>query len=95
MVLADLKKRRNEIISLAARHGACNIRVFGSVARGNSTPSSDIDLLVDFEPKRSLLDQADLIRDLETALLCHVDIVEPQGLHWFIKDQILSEATPL
>lgn len=95
MELADLIKRRDEILSLAAKHGAHNIRVFGSLARGEAKPGSDIDLLVDFEPMCSLLDQAELVQNLEAALLCPVDIVEPQALHWFIRDQILSEATPL
>ncbi len=95
MVLDDLKNERDKIISLVAKYDGHNVRVFGSLARGETETNSDIDLLIEFEPKHSLLDQADLIRDLEEALDSHVDVVEPQALHWFIKDRVLEEAVPL
>lgn len=60
-----LKEKREEILRIAAKHGARNVRVFGSVARGEAGEGSDVDLLVEFEPGRSLLDQAILVADLE------------------------------
>jgi hypothetical protein len=65
------------------------------VVRGDEDPDSDIDLLVEFEQGRSLLDQADLIGDLEELLRREVDVVEPEALQWFIRDRVLSEAVPL
>lgn len=95
MGLDELRQRREVILALAERHGARNVRVFGSAAKGRATPDSDVDFLVELEPKRSLLDQADLVRDLERSLGCHVDVVEPEGLHWFIRDRVLKEAVTL
>lgn len=95
MDLDDLKKERDKVISLVTKYGGHNVRVFGSLAQGEAISSSDIDLLVEFEPRHSLLDQVDLIRDLEEALDSHVDVVEPQALHWFIKERVLKEAVPL
>lgn len=76
--LADLRRRRDEILSIAARHGARNVRVFGSVARGESRPGSDLDLLVELDDGRSALDLSELILDLQDALGCSVDVVESQ-----------------
>ena len=96
MTLEELRRdKKNQILSLATRHGASNVRVFGSVVRGPATQSSDIDLLVDFSPERSLLDQVALIQDLEELLGCRVDIVEPGGVSPYLADTILSEAVPL
>lgn len=90
-----LASRRAEILATAAQHGAHNVRVFGSVARGEARADSDIDFLVELEPGRSLLDQVALWQDLEDLLGRRVDVVEPEGLHWYIKDRILREAVPL
>lgn len=90
-----LRAKRRELLVLAARHGACNVRVFGSVARGDSGPNSDIDLLVDLEPGRSLFDLGGLLVDLESLLGRKVDLVTENGLHWFIRDRVLQEAVPL
>jgi predicted nucleotidyltransferase len=79
---------------VAAEHGASNIRVFGSVARGTSTPASDVDLLVDFEAGRTLLDQARLRRDLQQLLERSVDVVSAGGLT-DRDDDIRSDALPL
>ncbi|MEX1008139.1 MAG: nucleotidyltransferase domain-containing protein [Acidimicrobiia bacterium] len=93
--LVDLvRSRRGEIIALAERRGANNIRVFGSVARDEADVSSDLDLLVDFEPGRSLLDLSGLLLDLEELLGVSVDIIEtaalrPQDSH------ILADAVAL
>ncbi|MBI4600104.1 nucleotidyltransferase family protein [Candidatus Uhrbacteria bacterium] len=89
------KEKREKILEIAARHGARNIRVFGSMARGEAGPESDIDLLVELEPGRSLLDQVALMQDLEDLLKRRVDVVEPDGVHWYIRDRVLKEAVPL
>jgi hypothetical protein len=90
-----LESRRDEIRRIAARHKANNVRVFGSVARNEAGPESDIDLLVSFEEGASLLDHAALIRELETALGCKVDVVSDRGLRDRIKERVLREAMPI
>ncbi len=95
MKLRDLREKRSEILSTAAQHGAFNVRVFGSIARGDSSANSDVDFLVELEPGRSLLDHVALLQDLEELLGCEVDLVEPEGLHWYIRDRVLNEAIPL
>jgi len=69
--------------------------VYGSVARGQATDGSDLDLLVEWEPDRSLLDVVGLKQDLEDLLGVTVDIGSERGLHWFIRDEVLREAVPL
>jgi uncharacterized protein len=76
MTLDDLRKRRKEIERIAERHGARNVRVFGSVARGDAVPGSDVDFLVDFAPDRTVLDLSALILELQAALGCEVDVKE-------------------
>lgn len=90
-----VKSKREEILRVAAQHGAYNVRVFGSVARGEAGEASDIDLLVDLEPGRSGLDQAGLILDLEDLLGRRVDVVTEAGLYWLLRRRILKEARPL
>jgi predicted nucleotidyltransferase len=90
-----LKSRREEILSIAARHGARNVRVFGSVARGEAGENSDIDLLVELDQGRSLLDLTGLVVDLEELLERKVDVVTEQGLYWLLRRRILKEARPL
>ena len=90
-----LKSRREEILRIAARHGASNVRVFGSVARGEAGENSDIDLLVDLEKGRSLLDRVGLMVELEDLLGRKVDVVTEQGLYWLLRRRILKEARPL
>jgi len=93
--------KRDEVLRLAALHGARNLKVFGSVARGESTDRSDVDLVVDcsqgvdWEPGRSLLDQVALVQDLEEALGVRVHLGTERSLHWYVRDRILLEATPL
>jgi predicted nucleotidyltransferase len=90
-----LKARRKEILDLAARCGAFNVRVFGSVARGENRPDSDIDFLVNLEAGRSLLDLARLLRELSNLLGVPVDVMTEAGLRPRIKPQVLKEARPL
>ena len=90
-----LREKRQEILQLAAKHGAGHIRVFGSVARGEAGPESDIDLLVDLEPGRSLLDHAALILDLQQLLGRRVDVVTERGLRERVRQRVLAEAVPL
>ena len=91
----DLQEQRNEIIRIAARHGAGNLRVFGSVARGEAGPESDVDLLVEMEADRSLLDLVGLGQDLEELLHRRVDVLTDESLHPGIRQQILAETRPL
>lgn len=91
----DLKSKRDEIIRLATTHGARNLRLFGSVARGEDRPDSDIDLLVDMDPERSLLDLVALGQDLEELLHRKVDVLTAVSVHPTLRDRILSEARPL
>ena len=90
-----LSERREEILKLAAHHHAGNVRVFGSVARGQETDRSDIDLLVDMEPGRSLLDQVRLRRAMSELLGVDVDVVTSGGLLPRDRSTILDEAVLL
>ncbi len=90
-----LQEKREDILRIASRYGAGNVRVFGSVQRGEDTEGSDVDLLVDFEQGRSLLDQVGLIQDLEDLLGCRVDVFTEAGLHWYIRDRVRKEAKAL
>jgi uncharacterized protein len=90
-----LSAKRQEILALAAKHGAYNVRLFGSLARGEAGPKSDVDILIDLESGRSLLDQIALGQDLEDLLGCKVDVVTEKALHWYIKDKILQDAAAL
>ena len=90
-----LKARRKEILAIAARNGAVNVRVFGSVARGDDRSDGDIDFLVNLESGRSLLDLARLLRELSTLLDRPVDVITEAGLRSRIKPQVLKEARPL
>ena len=92
--VAMLRACKRQILGMAAAHGASNIRVFGSVARGTSTEGSDVDLLVDFEAGRTLLDQARLRRDLQQLLHRSVDVVSARALT-DRDDDIRADALPL
>jgi len=93
--LETLRQRRAEIFAIAARYGARNIRVFGSIARGEAGPESDIDLVVEFELGRSLLDHGGLIMDLQDALGCKVDVISARGLRDRIEARVRNEAVAL
>lgn len=90
-----LELHRPEIMRLASVHGARNLRVFGSVARGDADERSDIDLIVEVEPGRSLLDLGGLQVDLEALLGRPVDVVTERGLKARIRERVLREAVPL
>jgi len=93
--LNELREKREEILSTAARHGARKVRVFGSVVRGEAGPESDLDFLVELEPGRSLLDHAALLLDLQDLLGHDVDVLTDKGIHPRIRDRVLKEAVPL
>jgi predicted nucleotidyltransferase len=93
--MTNILDRRGEILQIAARHGARNVRIFGSVASGKTTGDSDLDILVRLDDDRSLLDHIALMQDLEDLLGCHVDVVEDRALHRLIRDRVLSEAVQL
>jgi hypothetical protein len=84
-----------EILELARRHGMRNVRVFGSMARGEAGADSDLDLLVDYEEGSSLFDQIGFKQELEERLHRNVDVTTPQSLHWFIRDKVIAEAESL
>lgn len=90
-----LARNRIEILRLARQYGAMNVRVFGSVARGEADSDSDVDFLVAMEPGRSLLDLGGLLMDLQVLLRRRVDIVTERGLRPRIRDRVLKEAVPL
>jgi predicted nucleotidyltransferase len=92
---SDILNRREEILALAKRHGASNIRVFGSVARGDATATSDLDLIVRFEPGRSLLDQGSLLMDLQDLLGIRVDLIDEDAMRPRFRHHALQEAIAL
>jgi len=88
-------ERREEILRLARQRGAHSLRVFGSVARNEADENSDLDLLVSWEPGRSLMDHAGLVQDLQDLLGMKVHVGTEKSLHWYVRERILREATPL
>ena len=90
-----LRQRRLEILQTAAKYGAYDVRVFGSRARGDACPDSDIDFLVNLQEGRSIFDLGGLLFELQELLGCRVDVVSERGLRPRIRDRVLSEAIPL
>jgi hypothetical protein len=90
-----IRAKRENILRLAARHGATNVRVFGSVARGEAGPESDLDFLVDVGSVHSPWFPAGFMADLELLLGRRVDVITERALHWYIRDRVLREAVPL
>ena len=90
-----VQEKREEILSIAAQYRADNVRIFGSVARGEDREDSDVDFLVDMEPEHSLLDRIGLMQDLEDLLGRKVDVATVKVLRDFCRDRILDEAVPL
>ena len=91
----DLQSKRHEIHRIAAGHGARNVRLFGSVARGEDYESSDVDFLVDMKAGRSLLDLIGLSQDLEALLHRKIEVLTDASVHPTLRDRILTEARPL
>jgi predicted nucleotidyltransferase len=90
-----LQSKRDEILRIAERHGARDVRVFGSAARGEATDQSDIDLLVSTTEQTTPWFPAALVAELERVLGRKVDIVTEDGLYWLLRRRILQEARPL
>ena len=90
-----LGARREEIVRIAGRHGARKVRVFGSLARGEARPDSDLDLLVEFDPGRSLLDHAALVIELERLLGRRVEVASERGLRPGVRERVLAEAVAI
>jgi predicted nucleotidyltransferase len=96
MTVEDLlRQRRADILTIAARHGASDIRIFGSVARREADVASDVDFIVHLEAGRSLFDLGALVMDLRDLLGRQVDVVTDQGLRPRFRERVLSEAVPL
>ena len=96
MNLDELQKKRDQILKIAAQHGADNVRVFGSVARGEAKAGSDVDFLIDVvDRSRFEWGGGGLLMDLEELLGCKVDLVTEKGLHRYLRDRILHEAVRL
>ncbi len=87
--------KREEVLRIAAQYGARNVRIFGSVARGEADNDSDLDVLVDLEPGRSLFDLGGLLMELQELVGCRVDVVTERGLRERIRERVLREAVPL
>ena len=90
-----IKRKRNEILEISTRYGAKEIKIFGSALRGEAKRNSDVDLLVELEPGRSLLDIIAIKQDLEDLLGCKVDIVTEAALSPYIRDEVLNQAVRL
>jgi len=87
--------RKEQILALATKYGASNVRVFGSVAQGTADENSDVDFLVNLAPGRSLFDLGGLLYELQKLLVRNVDVVTPAGLRPRIRDRVLREAVPI
>lgn len=96
MSLSDeLLAKRPQVLAIAARHGAGNVRVFGSVARGEDDADSDYDLVVEFLPGTGLFEHAALVGELEALLGRRVDVVSERGLRPRVRERVMAEARPL
>jgi predicted nucleotidyltransferase len=95
MNYSELHGKRKLILKIATKYGAKRIRVFGSVARGDTNQSSDLDLLVDLEANRSLFDLGGLLYELQQSLAIPVDVVTENGLSGEMRRRVLSEAVDL
>jgi len=90
-----LREKRDQILAIARQHGARNVRVFGSIARGEGKRDSDLDVLLELEPGRSLLDIIAIKQDLEDLLNTKVDVLTEAAVSPYIRDQVLRQAISL
>lgn len=96
MTLEELRRtRREQVLRVAAKHGARNVRIFGSAARGEDSPESDIDVLVDLDPDRTLMDLGGLLMDLRELVQVRVDVATEEMLRPEIRQSVLADAIPL
>jgi hypothetical protein len=95
VAMNDILRQRDDILRIAAQHGAHDVRVFGSVVRGEAGKDSDVDFLVRLDDDRSLIDHIALAQDLEDIFGCKVDVVTEVALHRLVRDHVLAEAVPL
>ena len=95
MTIEELKHYRAQILELAKRYHAPNVRVFGSTVRDDNTPESDVDFLIDVSPKQTLLDLIAFTRELKELLGCEVDVAQSTVLHPVIRDEVLREAVSI
>ena len=95
MKIEELKEKRGQILTVAKRHGARTIQVFGSLARGESRRDSDVDFLIELEPGRTLLDIVAIKQDLEDLLQRKVDVVTEDAVSPYLKDEIVTQAISL
>ena len=91
----DIRRRRDEILAIARQYGAHDVRIFGSVARDEATEGSDLDLIVRFDPGRSLLDHGGLVMDLRELLGIRVDVIDEESMRDRFRIRALREAIPL
>jgi hypothetical protein len=91
----SINRQREAILEIAARYGATNIRIIGSVARGDATDASDLDLIVRFERGRSLLDHGGLVMDLRELLGIRVDVIDEEAMRPRFRQHVMKEAIPL
>lgn len=90
-----LREKRAAILEIARRYGASDVRVFGSVARGDANDASDVDLIVRFEPGRTLLDHGGLVMDLRELLGMRVDVIDEDAMRPRFRERAMAEAVPL
>ena len=90
-----IQRKRREILQTAARYGAYNVRIFGSVLHGEEAAHSDVDFLVELKPGYTLLDLGGLLMELQKLLDRRVDVVTENALHWYIRERVMREAEML
>ena len=95
VTMDDIRRRREQILQVTARHGAGRVRIFGSVSRGEASPASDVDVLVHLADQATLLDQIALKHELEDLLGCTVDVVDDEAVHPALRDDVLAQAVAL